>query len=347
MTFQSSNERLKDEFNSILRQGVADVGALHHDHVRNLEVAMLDAMDGEGGYPRTARALGRAGISPVNMQIISCNPLEARQMRSAIQHTPLHWARVCEATLGRAEPLPFAPRSLHYCILDGCSGRPNTLRMVREMLPFLKPGAVVVVGITRRHNQDPLPEANQRALEACVAAEEQDDDDPHLERRLKRMASVQLVQHLTQLDMRALGARPFWPMWSTLGALSYDGYGEQNLMVYMPYIVRGGQELLGRAPWPLRVLEGGARLLEGECALRTLRRIRALTRDDENTPRKTRRQTMRRKRHQEEDEEEEPLGQKRIRKARALYDGVYSPARITAPRIPVAGRWKYVPRECE
>ena len=342
MTFRTSNERLKDEFNAILRRGAADVGALHHEHVRDLGVAMLDAMDGEGEYPRTARALGQAGVSPVNMSIISCNPLETLQMRHAIQHTPLHWARVCEVTLGCAEPLPFELQSLHLCILDGCSGRPNTLKMVREMLPYLRPGAVVVVGITRRHNQDPLPTASQRALEACVAEEQ--EDDPHLESRLKRMASVQLVQHLTEVDMRALGARPFWPMWNTLGALSYDGYGEQNLMVYMPYIVGGGAELLVRAPWPLRVHEGGARLLEGECAKRTLLRIRALTKD-ENSPRQTRSQTMRRrKRQQEEKGQDEPLAQKRIRKARAFYNGVYCPSRITAPRIPVGRRWKYVPR---
>lgn len=336
MTFRSSNDRLKNEFNTLLLHGVADVGALHREAVQHVQVAMLDAMDGEGVYPRTARALGQAGISPANMRLISCNPLEAAQMRSAIHHTPLHGAGIFEVALGREEPLPFARESLHLCILDGCSGRPNTLKMMREMLPFLLPGAVVVLGITRRHNQDPLPEASQCALEACV---EEEEDPCEMASRLKRIASVQLVQHRTQLDMHALGAQPFWPMWHDLGALSFDGYGEQNLMVYMAFVVGGGH-LLSRPPSPLRWYdEEGVRLLEREFAPRTLRRIRALKHH-----RETRRQATRRRKH-EDDEDETPLATKRLRKMRSFYDGVYSPPRTApAPRIPVGSRWKYVER---
>ena len=248
--FFSANPEAKMRVNEEWSRAVSGVAAHLHRPVGQMRVGILDAMDATRSHPQTAAGMGRAGVAPAHMTLVSSSPVEVDAMRGATRHGRLRGARVRHLHLGAGDAAgvaqALAPHAFDLFILDGCSARRRTLAMLHDIRPHLARNSVVILGVARSHNKDPLDPADRTALRALAG----EDDDTAA--RLLRAASIQLVQHRLQMDMRAAGARPFWPLW---GAMGQHSYASAQVMVYAAYAL-GDPGALPPAPAPLRAVHG-------------------------------------------------------------------------------------------
>ena len=239
MSFQSLHPETKTAWNLAMQRHLVYVAAGLHRPVGELRVLLLDApmveADGQLGFPQTAWALARAGVAPRNMYLVERDPVGLAALQASTVGTKLSGLHLVPGTVGGEDPLPLP--LLDLVLLDSCSNRHKVTQvMVPHLRPYLRPTAVVVVGICRNRNRDALPQAD-------------------------RQSSITYIQQQAARDLAGQGGQPFLPLGPTLHAMSHAPH---TLMVYLA-VVFG---TLPAAPYPIRLAAGdwltGVRLLHGE-----------------------------------------------------------------------------------
>jgi hypothetical protein len=239
MSFQSLHPETKTAWNLAMQRHLVYVAAALHRAVGELRVLLLDApvveADGRLGFPQTAWALARAGVNPHNMYLVERDPVGLAALQAGTTGTKLSGLHLLPGTVGGEDPLPLP--LLDLVLLDSCSNRHKVTQvMVPHLRPYLRPTAVVVVGICRNRNRDALPQAD-------------------------RQSSITHIQQQAARDLAYQGGQPFLPLGPTLHAMSHVPH---TLMVYLA-VVFGD---LPAKPYPIRLAAGdwltGVRLLQGE-----------------------------------------------------------------------------------
>ena len=220
--FHPANEEAKQFVNQQWRDHVIHVAAHTGTPLHKVRVLIMDAM-GPKQVPRTALHMAEGGIYPENMVVVSKSPPEAAAMREAVEDTPLRQVTVLELDLVS----DTVPGTYDLIILDTMSGIPKTMEMMRNARGCMAPHAVCIVGITRSHNQTPLPHGRWEKILKTIRG------DDTLMCSLEREVNIQWLQHLLQQTMgRQAGFFPFWPMWRSMAEASYRPH---QTMVYMPF----------------------------------------------------------------------------------------------------------------
>jgi hypothetical protein len=239
MSFQSRHPGAKADWNIAMQQHLVYVAAALRRPVGELRVLLLDApvveADGRLGFPQTAWALARAGVDPRHIYVVERDPVGLAALQASTAGTKLSGLHLVPGTVGGPDPLPLP--LLDLVLLDSCSNRHKVTQvMVPHLRPYLRPTAVVVVGICRNRNRDALPEAD-------------------------RNTSITHIQQQAARDLADQGGQPFAPLGPVLHATSHAPH---TLMVYLA--VSFGT--LPDEPYPIRLAAGdwltGVRLLQGE-----------------------------------------------------------------------------------
>ena len=223
----------KRDFNKALCKGVGPIVSFLNKNVEDVKFLVLDAMDPKGLYPNTTRhlmtttVLGKK-IQGKNIYIVTSSTQEAKKMCIARRKQKMWGVKVIVLSLPDQADL-LAGELFDVVIMDGCSGRPRTIGMMRAIKPYLGRNAVIVLGMTRNHNQDALKKPP--AKKSASVQEREDIVHSHREK------SIKCIQDRTIEDMAGLGAVPFGPMSESMDALSLQRTAPLHTMVYTVFVI--------------------------------------------------------------------------------------------------------------